>query len=100
MLIVFINVIWHTGKCTSYFQYYQLADYFHTITDWEYIFFLLQAEFASIIHDIVGGKSHIIHKDAMEDDPQRRKPDITRANHILGWQPLVSVLTTILELNN
>lgn len=48
-------------------------------------------EFASIIHDMVGGKSHIIHKDAMEDDPQRRKPDITRANNILGWQPLVSV---------
>ncbi|XP_045136748.1 UDP-glucuronic acid decarboxylase 1-like [Portunus trituberculatus] len=46
-------------------------------------------EFASIIHDMVGGKSRIIHKDAMEDDPQRRKPDITRANHILGWQPLV-----------
>lgn len=48
-------------------------------------------EFASIIHDMVGGKSHIIHKDAMEDDPQRRKPDITRANNILGWQPLVSL---------
>lgn len=46
-------------------------------------------EFASIIHDMVGGKSRIIHKDAMEDDPQRRKPDITRANHVLGWQPLV-----------
>ncbi|KAG0718340.1 UDP-glucuronic acid decarboxylase 1 [Chionoecetes opilio] len=46
-------------------------------------------EFASIIHTMVGGKSHIIHKDAMEDDPQRRKPDITRANNILGWQPLV-----------
>lgn len=40
---------------------------------------------------MVGGKSRIIHKDAMEDDPQRRKPDITRANNILGWQPLVSV---------
>lgn len=46
-------------------------------------------EFASIIHGMVGGKSRIIHKDAMEDDPQRRKPDITRANTILGWQPLV-----------
>lgn len=51
----------------------------------------LHTEFASIIHDMVGGKSRIIHKDAMEDDPQRRKPDITRANHVLGWQPLVSV---------
>ncbi|XP_037778626.1 UDP-glucuronic acid decarboxylase 1-like [Penaeus monodon] len=46
-------------------------------------------EFATIIHKMVGGKSKIIHKDAVEDDPQRRKPDITRANHILGWQPVV-----------
>ncbi|KAK4318517.1 hypothetical protein Pmani_010485 [Petrolisthes manimaculis] len=46
-------------------------------------------EFASIIHEMVGGKSMIINKDAMEDDPQRRKPDITRATNMLGWQPLV-----------
>lgn len=48
-------------------------------------------EFAVIIHKMVGGKSHIVHKEAMEDDPQRRKPDITRAKNILGWQPVVSL---------
>lgn len=58
---------------------------------------LFPPEFASIIHDMVGGKSRIIHKDAMEDDPQRRKPDITRANNVLGWQPLVSVATSVAE---
>ncbi|XP_053652403.2 UDP-glucuronic acid decarboxylase 1 [Cherax quadricarinatus] len=52
-------------------------------------------EFARIIHKMVGGKSPIVHKDAVEDDPQRRKPDITRANHVLGWQPLVSLHTGI-----
>nr|XP_045624953.1 UDP-glucuronic acid decarboxylase 1-like isoform X2 [Procambarus clarkii] len=52
-------------------------------------------EFARIIHKMVGGKSPIVHKDAVEDDPQRRRPDITRANHVLGWQPLVSLQTGI-----
>ena len=38
---------------------------------------------------IVGGNSEIIHKPAMTDDPQRRKPDITRAKKYIGWQPKV-----------
>ncbi|XP_066975809.1 UDP-glucuronic acid decarboxylase 1 [Macrobrachium rosenbergii] len=47
-------------------------------------------EFATIIHKLVeGNNSTIVHKEAMEDDPQRRKPDITRANTILGWKPIV-----------
>ena len=27
----------------------------------------------------------------MTDDPQRRKPDITRAKNILGWKPVVII---------
>jgi len=27
----------------------------------------------------------------VSDDPQRRKPDITRARNILGWEPKVSL---------
>lgn len=38
---------------------------------------------------IPGGSSKIIKKTAMEDDPQRRKPDITRAKTFLNWQPKV-----------
>uniref|UniRef100_A0A0B7A1G1 UDP-glucuronic acid decarboxylase 1 n=1 Tax=Arion vulgaris TaxID=1028688 RepID=A0A0B7A1G1_9EUPU len=49
-------------------------------------------EFARIIHSLVGGESKIIKKMAMEDDPQRRKPDITRAMKYLNWQPKVSLL--------
>lgn len=28
----------------------------------------------------------------MQDDPQRRKPDITRARTILGWEPKVKMI--------
>lgn len=46
-------------------------------------------EFASIIKKLVGGRSKIVHEAEVEDDPQRRKPDITRAKHILNWEPKV-----------
>lgn len=34
-------------------------------------------------------KSTIIYKDLPQDDPKRRRPDITRAQQILGWNPTV-----------
>jgi UDP-glucuronate decarboxylase len=49
----------------------------------------LVAEFAEIIHDLVGGSSRIEQIAAVQDDPQRRKPDITRARTYLGWEPKV-----------
>ncbi|BFZ00511.1 hypothetical protein BsWGS_03550 [Bradybaena similaris] len=49
-------------------------------------------EFARIIHSLVGGKSQIVKKMAMEDDPQRRKPDISRAMKYLNWQPKIPLM--------
>lgn len=48
-------------------------------------------EFAQIIKSMVGGDSKIVKKMAMEDDPQRRKPDIGRAIKYLGWRPKVAL---------
>ena len=47
------------------------------------------AEFAHIIQKTVGGSSQIEYLDAVEDDPQKRKPDIQRAKELLNWQPKV-----------
>lgn len=46
-------------------------------------------EFARMIMDLVGSNSEIVNRPIMEDDPQRRKPDITRAKTTLGWAPVV-----------
>ncbi|CAH0381829.1 unnamed protein product [Bemisia tabaci] len=48
-------------------------------------------EFAEIIRHLVGSKNDIKQIKAVEDDPQRRKPDITRANKYLHWKPKVSL---------
>lgn len=34
--------------------------------------------------------SKIVHKEMPPDDPKIRKPDITRARQILGWEPVVT----------
>jgi len=41
--------------------------------------------------------SRITHLPAVTDDPQRRKPDITRAKEELGWEPKVPVLEGLRE---
>jgi dTDP-glucose 4,6-dehydratase len=35
------------------------------------------------------GKSKIIYNPLPQDDPKRRKPDITRAQTLLGWNPTI-----------
>src|SRR5262249_40000473 len=42
-----------------------------------------------IIALVEGTRSSIIYEDLPQDDPKRRKPDITRAQTLMGWQPLV-----------
>jgi dTDP-glucose 4,6-dehydratase len=50
-------------------------------------------EFAETINKVVGSKSGVTFvKDARSvRDPQQRRPDITRARTILGWEPKVAL---------
>lgn len=44
-------------------------------------------EFAEEIIKLTGSKSKVIYTPLPEDDPKQRKPDITKAREILGWEP-------------
>ena len=48
-------------------------------------------EFADIVIDLVGSSSDIIYCDLPQDDPKVRRPDISRARNILGWEPKVKL---------
>jgi len=48
-------------------------------------------ELAQIIGRITDSSSVIIHLDLPCDDPVRRRPDITLASNLLGWQPEISL---------
>jgi UDP-glucuronate decarboxylase len=44
-----------------------------------------------VIKAQVGSSSEIVHKDPVEDDPQRRRPDISLAKKVLHWEPKVEL---------
>ena len=46
-------------------------------------------EFASEILALSGSKSSIVYKPLPQDDPKIRKPDISRAKKLLGWEPKI-----------
>jgi dTDP-glucose 4,6-dehydratase len=48
-------------------------------------------EFARQIIAAVGSRSRISFKPLPQDDPRQRKPDITRARTLLGWEPKVEL---------
>jgi dTDP-glucose 4,6-dehydratase len=47
-------------------------------------------DFAEEILELTGHKVKIIYNPLPVDDPKQRKPDITKAKGILGWQPKVN----------
>ncbi|HKB18226.1 MAG TPA: UDP-glucuronic acid decarboxylase family protein [Candidatus Dormibacteraeota bacterium] len=48
-------------------------------------------ELAETIIRLAGSKSTIEHRELPVDDPKQRRPDITRAAKLLGWQPEVGL---------
>lgn len=48
-------------------------------------------ELAELVLDFTGSSSEIIHEPLPVDDPTRRKPDITKARELLGWEPRVEL---------
>jgi dTDP-glucose 4,6-dehydratase len=48
-------------------------------------------ELAEIVLEIVGGSSRIVYEPLPVDDPTQRRPDITRARTLLGWEPRIQL---------
>jgi nucleoside-diphosphate-sugar epimerase len=48
-------------------------------------------ELAQKVKELTGTGSEIVFQPIDADDPKKRKPDITKAQTILGWQPTVSL---------
>jgi dTDP-glucose 4,6-dehydratase len=48
-------------------------------------------EFARLILHLTGSRSQIVYRQLQQDDPKTRRPDISRAREVLGWEPRVPV---------
>ena len=48
-------------------------------------------QLAELVVELTGTSAPIVHEPLPVDDPKVRKPDITRARQMLGWEPTVNV---------
>lgn len=48
-------------------------------------------ETALVVKEVVGSTSEVEFHDLPKDDPTRRRPDITKAKELLGWEPQVGL---------
>jgi UDP-glucuronate decarboxylase len=44
-------------------------------------------ELASMAVELTASRSRIVHRPLPQDDPRQRRPDISKANDVLGWAP-------------
>ena len=55
-------------------------------------------ELAETIIALIGSSSRIIHRPLPEDDPKQRRPDISKAQAILHWQPKTSLRDGLMKV--
>jgi len=48
-------------------------------------------EIARLVADLMGSDAGLARLPAVEDDPQRRCPDVTRAIERLDWRPVMEL---------
>jgi dTDP-glucose 4,6-dehydratase len=54
-------------------------------------------QIARAIIRLVGSSSKIVYRPLPVDDPRQRRPDITRARTLLGWEPKVGLEEGLLK---
>lgn len=54
-------------------------------------------EFAQVVLEMTGSKSSIVYKPLPVGDPKLRRPDISRAQSLLGWNPTVSLRNGLVD---
>jgi UDP-glucuronate decarboxylase len=55
------------------------------------------AELARLVIELSGSRSRIVHRPLPSDDPRQRRPDITRARHLLDWRPVIGLREGLLR---
>lgn len=54
-------------------------------------------ELAELVIELTGAKSKLAFKPLPQDDPTQRKPDITKARELLGWEPKVQLREGLID---
>lgn len=54
-------------------------------------------ELAKLVQELTETKSKIVFKELPEDDPRKRRPDITLARTKLNWEPTIPLKEGLLK---
>ena len=41
----------------------------------------------ALVIEMTGSRSRVVHRPRPQDDPRQRRPDISKADDVLGWAP-------------
>jgi UDP-glucuronate decarboxylase len=52
---------------------------------------LTVGELVQVILQLTGSRSRVVHSPLPVDDPKRRRPNIERADAVLGWRPRIGL---------
>lgn len=56
-------------------------------------------EYATMVKELTGSKSEIVHTEELpEDDPVKRRPDISKAKELLDWEPKIGLKEGLLKM--
>jgi nucleoside-diphosphate-sugar epimerase len=57
-------------------------------------------ELVEVVRDITGSSSEVVFEPLPIGDPTRRRPDITRARTLLGWEPTVALREGLTQMRD
>ena len=46
-------------------------------------------QLANLVRELTGSRSRIVHRPLPQDDPRQRQPDISKAQELFGWKPVM-----------
>jgi dTDP-glucose 4,6-dehydratase len=55
-------------------------------------------ECARIVKEVTGSVSPIVFEPLPQDDPKQRRPDISKAQRLLGWNPTIDLRTGLMKM--
>jgi len=54
-------------------------------------------QLASLVIELTGSRSRIVHRPRPQDDPRQRRPDISKANDLLSWSPKTELVDGLIR---
>jgi UDP-glucuronate decarboxylase len=54
-------------------------------------------QLASLVIELTGSRSRIVHRRRPQDDPRQRRPDISKANDLLAWAPKTELVDGLIR---